>query len=84
MIQHKSTAKSWKNRVYIYGTVAGALFGLITAYMFSRASEEDVARTGQPVKMQPGDLISLGLAGLALVRQVTEMGRAGEKIQRKN
>ena len=84
MSDNKSQTQSWKTRVYLYGAVAGALFGLVTAYMFSRASEEDVARTGQPVKMQPGDLISLGLAGLALVRQVTEMGRAGEKIQRKN
>jgi hypothetical protein len=70
----------WKTRVYVLGTAIGSLFGLASAYLYSRATEEDVARGGGKLpRVQTGELLGLGLAALALVRQITEMGKSKKK-----
>jgi hypothetical protein len=35
---------NWKTRIYIMGVLGGAAFGLISAYLFARAAEEDAAQ----------------------------------------
>lgn len=69
---------SWKTQSYLIGAAAGLLFGLISAYMYARAAEEDVSNTGLPHRATPGEMIGLALAALAMVRQVAEMGRGPE------
>ena len=74
---------SWKTQSYLIGASAGLLFGLVAAYMYSRAAEEDAATTGLPHRASPGEMIGLGLAALAMVRQIAEMGRAPEDSKAK-
>jgi hypothetical protein len=60
----------------------GVLFGILSTYLYVRAAEEDVARRGEPSPVKTTELIGLGLAALAMVRQITEMGKPDPK-QRK-
>ena len=64
----------------IIGGVIGSLFGLLGAYFYSRAVEDDVRQNGsQRNPVSTGEIIGLGLAVLALLRQVSEMGRSEPK-----
>lgn len=56
--------------VYLTGIGIGALFGLIAAYLYARASGE-----GERQQLRTGEIISLALAGLGLMRQITEAGK---------
>ena len=71
----------WKTRAYTLGAVAGLAFGLIAAYLFARAAEEEGVETGnkQPEKIKTTRLMSVSLAALALMRQITELGRKEKK-----
>jgi hypothetical protein len=61
------------------GAAIGSLLGLASAYVYTRAAEEDVERVGKPKRVQTGDLLGLGLALLAIVRQVAELGKTSDK-----
>ncbi len=64
----------------IVGGIVGTLFGLLGAYFYSRAVEDDVRQNGtQRNPVSTGEIIGLGLAVLALLRQVSEMGRSAPK-----
>lgn len=64
----------------IVGSIIGTLFGLLGAYFYSRAVEDDVRQHGtQRNPVSTGEIIGLGLAVLALLRQVSEMGRSEPK-----
>ncbi len=64
----------------IVGGIIGTLFGLLGAYFYSRAVEDDVRQNGtQRNPVSTGEIIGLGLAILALLRQVSEMGRSAPK-----
>ncbi len=64
----------------IIGGIIGSLFGLLGAYFYSRAVEDDVRQNGaQRNPVSTGEIIGLGLAVLALLRQVSEMGRSAPK-----
>ncbi len=74
---------NWKTRVYLFGTAIGTMLGLASAYLYTRAAEEDVRSGGKLNRqIQTGDLLGLGLAGLAIMRQIAEMGRTPEKKKR--
>jgi hypothetical protein len=70
---------SWKSQAYMAGAAIGALFGLLSAFMYTRAAEEDAQRMGKPNAASTGEIIGLGLAALAMVRQIAEMGRPPKK-----
>ena len=64
----------------ITGGLVGGFFGLIAAYFYSRAVEDDVRQNGvQRNPISTGEIIGLGLALLALLRQVSEMGRSAPR-----
>ena len=64
----------------IIGGIIGSLFGLLGAYFYSRAVEVDVRQNGtQRNPVSTGEIIGVGLAVLALLRQVSEMGRSAPK-----
>ena len=67
-------SSTWKTRVYLIGVGAGALFGLISALLYSRAAEEEAEKGGKPPQIPTGTIIGLLLSALALVRQIAEAG----------
>lgn len=71
----------WKTRAYTLGAVVGLAFGLIAAYLFARAAEEESAESGNkaPEKIKTTRLMSVSLAALSLMRQITELGRREKK-----
>ena len=79
-ITRKENDISWKSKAYLTGVAAGAVFGLVAAYMYSRAAEEEASRNGGvPNTASTGEVIGLGLAALAMVRQIAEMGKGPAK-----
>lgn len=80
---NNSRDNGWKTQAFVIGTMAGALFGLVSAYLYTRATEEEVVRNGgSPNTIQTGDLLGLGLAALAMSRQVAEMGKPQKKASK--
>jgi hypothetical protein len=61
------------------GAAVGSLLGLLSAYLYARAAEEDAERLGKPQRVQTGDMLGLGLALLAVVRQIAELGKTPKK-----
>lgn len=80
MSQQTPNNPNWKSQTFMFGGVIGALFGLVAAYLYTRAAEDDAQRNGgKPNRVSTGELIGLGLAGLAMMRQITEMGKSEKK-----
>jgi H+/Cl- antiporter ClcA len=75
----ESRQQSWKTQAYVTGAFAGTLFGLAAAYLYTRAAREDADRGGKLKPIGTGELITLGLAALSLVRQITELGKPPKK-----
>ena len=70
---------NWKSRTYMLGALIGGAIGIIGAYLYARAAEEDVDRNGgQPAPIKTGTLLSLALAVISLIRQITEAGKSGK------
>ncbi|MDX2160794.1 MAG: hypothetical protein SF162_05665 [bacterium] len=77
---------NWKTQTYLLGVIGGTLFGLVAAFFYNRAAEDDTTKNhlARPNRVQTGDLLGLGLAMLAIFRQVAELGRTPEdKKQRR-
>ncbi len=66
---------NWKLRTYGMGLLGGTVFGLIAAYLYARAAEEDVAQGGKPQQLSTAQLIGLALTTLGLIRQIAESGK---------
>jgi hypothetical protein len=58
---------NWKGRVLLIGGVAGALTGLLAAYLLVRRAEQQ----GVAPQLEAGEGIRLGLLLLGLLRQVS-------------
>ena len=78
-ITPESGQSSWRTQAYVIGAAIGSILGLASAYMYTRAAEEDAERIGRPKRVQTGDLLGLGLALLAIIRQVAELGKTPDK-----
>jgi H+/Cl- antiporter ClcA len=67
---------SWKTRAYLIGILGGAFFGFVSAYLYSRAAEEDAARhNGKPQQLPTATIIGVALSALGLARQIAEAGK---------
>jgi hypothetical protein len=65
---------NWKMTAYLAGGAIGLLTGLAAAHLYARAAEENSARGALPAKIETADAFKLGLALVALVRQITDLG----------
>lgn len=75
MIQNQDNNSNWKTQAYLMGAVAGLLFGVVGAFLYTRAAEESAGKAGRPQSIPTGQLIGLSLAALGLIRQVAELGK---------
>ncbi len=64
---------NWRTRAYFIGAILGLLLGLLSAYLYIRASEEHRGNNSAQ-KVKTSDAMKLALAILALVRQIAELG----------
>jgi len=65
-----------KTRVLILGLGFGAIVGLVSSYLYTRAAEEyDSSDSAPPRTVSTGQLLAILLAILGVVRQVAELGK---------
>lgn len=82
--ENKKPVMNWQTRSYMLWTAAGALFGVLSGYMYTRAAKEHADRNGdQPPPPATMELMGLVLAALAMVRQVAELGKPNEDRRKK-
>ncbi|MBZ0320902.1 MAG: hypothetical protein K8L91_31095 [Anaerolineae bacterium] len=65
-----SNNKNSNSDLYIRGSIAGLIIGLLAAYFYAKAADEN----GNDKGISSSDFVKLGLAILGIVRQVTELG----------
>lgn len=82
LLPTQRTSANWRTQSYIVGAAAGLLFGLLSAYMFNRAASDYGSMPDGENRIQTGEVLGLGLALLAIMRQVAEMGRGPEKAKK--
>ena len=73
-----------RQKLLIVGGFAGALVGVIAAFLYIKANEGQVAavESGQAEKVaevSPGEAISVGLALLGVLRLISELGQKKKK-----
>jgi hypothetical protein len=56
----------WRTKAYIIGGVVGTLVGVGAAYLYVASAEQQE----ETPKMHPGEAVGIGLAILALLRQI--------------
>ncbi len=66
-------ALDWKTQSYLLGIIGGLLLGVLAAYLYVRATEENT-KGGSPKGIKTGDAMKLTLSILTLVRQIAEIG----------
>ncbi|MCY4073209.1 MAG: hypothetical protein OXG60_18105 [Chloroflexi bacterium] len=65
-----------KTRALILGIGFGAIVGLVSSYLYTRAAEEyDGSDSAAPRTVSTGQLLAILLAILGVVRQVAELGK---------
>ncbi len=71
---------NWKATTMIAGGVLGLAAGLAAAYVYTRTAEENNT-VAQAPKIEPTDALKVGLAAVALIRQISDLAvnRAPEK-----
>ncbi|MCU0497060.1 MAG: hypothetical protein MUF87_06875 [Anaerolineae bacterium] len=80
IVQETTRNSGTPTRTYALGLLLGAGFGLLTAYLFSRSSEEEARLNGgQRPELQTGQLIGIAVAAIALMRQIAELGKPKKK-----
>jgi hypothetical protein len=66
---------AWRRRTLLIGGGVGLLVGVLSAFLYLRAADEHIRKQGVPPPAGNGELIGLALAVLAVVRQISELGR---------
>ena len=65
--------ENWKLTTYLIGGAVGLVTGLAAAFMYARTAEEHHTQGSVPAKIESGDAFKLGLALIALVRQISDL-----------
>lgn len=61
------------------GGIVGLIAGVLAAYLYARAAQEEISRNGEAPRIQTMQLIGLLLAGMGLLRQIAELGKTPKK-----
>ncbi len=69
------TEGNWRPRVFLIGGLAGALIGLLSAYLYVRSVEETHGEAVSPSSPKASDAVKLGISLLGIIRTITEWGR---------
>ncbi len=70
-------ASNWKFRTYMVGALVGICVGLLSAYFYTRVTEENGAT--EPVRIKTMDALKLAVSLLSVVRQITDLGASSSK-----
>jgi hypothetical protein len=62
--------RSWRTRTLLVGALIGALTGLGIAFAMVQRAEQ----RGEPVKLNTGEGVRLGMGVLGLIRQIGQLG----------
>lgn len=62
---------NWKKNIVILGAIVGALIGVGTGYLLTRAADES---GGQPPKITTGDAFKIALGVIGVVRGIAALG----------
>jgi formate-dependent nitrite reductase membrane component NrfD len=74
--QQTDTLGERKSQIIAAGAILGAVLGLISSYLYTRAAEENGnVEAGAPGSVSTGQLLAVLLAILGLVRQIAELGK---------
>jgi hypothetical protein len=65
----------WRTRTLMMGGLAGAVLGLLSAYLYLRAADETHEQGNIPSGPETRDAAKLGVALLAIVRTIAEWGK---------
>ena len=70
-------------RIIVMGAGLGALLGLISGYLYTKAAEENGEGEAEPgASISTGQLLAVLLAMLGLVRQIAELGKPSDDKKR--
>jgi hypothetical protein len=68
-----------KQKVLLVGGIAGALVGLIAAYLYIQSNETQIdaaeAGEGEMSKISPSEAMTLGLSLLGVLRLISNLGQ---------
>ena len=67
------TEINWRTKAYVVGGLVGVLVGVGAAYLYVSAAEQGE----ETPDLKPGEAVGIGLAVLALLRQISGI-RAGD------
>ncbi len=74
--QSQGSLQARKARIIVAGGAIGALLGLLSSYLYTRAAaENDNAEGSAPKPISTGQLLGVLLTILGLVRQIAELGK---------
>lgn len=77
--ERKLPQMTWHTRAYLLWTMVGTGFGVLAGFLYTRAAKEHAARNGgKPPEPGTIELMGLIVAAIALVRQITELGKPNE------
>lgn len=65
-------SSNWKQQTYLVGGIAGLVFGVLSAYFFTRVSDEYELEDRPHISTM--DALKLAVALLAIIRQITDLG----------
>ncbi len=75
---------NWKTMAYLAGGLVGLLAGLASAHLYKRSAEANQLPSGAPARIEVSDAFKLGLALLAIIRQITDLasGKSNKPARR--
>lgn len=68
-----------RSQTIALGAIGGVIVGVLAALAYNRAMEENPLAGTAEARISAGEVVSIGLAILAIIRQVAELGRPPKK-----
>ena len=78
--QIQNQTPNWRARIFIVGGAVGTLLGVVSAYLYARAVEEEAEKNRGEIKpIATRDMLGLSVALIGLIRIITELGSSDKK-----